>query len=125
MRGLTLDAGALIELERRSATVVALLDRGSARRLPVRIPATVLAQVWRGGARQPRLGRLIRAEGTEIVTFDEETAKAVGELLAFSRTDDVVDASVVMCARLHGDRIVTSDVDDLRRLDAGVELVAL
>jgi predicted nucleic acid-binding protein len=42
-----------------------------------------------------------------------------------SGTSDVADAHVVMCARRAGQRVVTSDADDLRRLDPGIELVTL
>jgi len=36
---------------------------------------------------------------------------------AVSHTKDVIDASVVLCARAHGTAIVTSDPQDLARLD--------
>jgi len=126
VRGLTLDAGALIALERRSPVVSALLERSEARGIPVRIPAPVLAQVWRGSSpRQARLARLVKIEETAVVVFDAETAKAAGQLLAESGTSDVVDAAVVLCARVHGDRVVTSDPGDLLRLDRQLELVTL
>jgi predicted nucleic acid-binding protein len=38
---------------------------------------------------------------------------------------DVVDVSVVLCARERGDTIVTLDRADLRRIDSKVQLVAL
>lgn len=41
------------------------------------------------------------------------------------QTSDVVDASVVLVARLRGDRVVTSDPDDIATIDAGLELVPL
>jgi hypothetical protein len=41
----------------------------------------------------------------------------VGRLLAASGTADIVDAHVVVCARRAGQRIVTSDPEDLRVLD--------
>jgi hypothetical protein len=40
-------------------------------------------------------------------------------LLASSGTGDIVDAHVVVCARRAGQAVITSDPDDLRRLDAG------
>ena len=90
------------------------------------IPAPVVAQVWRSGSsRQARMARLLNADDTEVLAFDLEMAKAAGRLLAESGTADVVDASVVLCARLRGDRVVTSDPQDLLRLDPRLELIAL
>ena len=119
---LTLDAGALIGFERGSTRVRALLrsDDGA-----VHVPATVLAEVWRSGARQAVLGRLLDLERTEVIAFDRSAAQVAGGLLAASRTSDVVDASVVVCAWLHGDVVVTSDPEDLRRLDPTLRLVTL
>jgi hypothetical protein len=41
--------------------------------------------------------------------------REAGALLAKARTDDPIDATVVLVAR-SGDRIVTSDPDDIGRL---------
>jgi hypothetical protein len=38
-------------------------------------------------------------------------------------TSDVIDATVVLCARARGHRVVTSDPDDLRRLDSAIPLI--
>jgi hypothetical protein len=46
---------------------------------------------------------------------DESAARRAGELLAKTRTHDIVDALLVGLAR-DGDTIVTSDPDDLERL---------
>jgi hypothetical protein len=46
-------------------------------------------------------------------------------LLAASGTADVVDAHVVVCARRAGQRVATSDPDDLRRLDPSLDVVPL
>lgn len=118
-----LDAGALIGLDRASGRVRGLLraSGGGA----VRIPAPVLAQVWRSGSRHVLLSRLLDADTTEVVALDREAAQAVGALLAVSGTRDVVDAAVVVCAWANGDVVITSDPDDLRRLDPTLRLVAL
>jgi hypothetical protein len=50
---------------------------------------------------------------------------SVGRLLAQNGTTDITDAHVVICARRSSQRIATSDPDDLRRLDPGVELIDL
>jgi hypothetical protein len=123
MRGLTLDTGALIALERKDARMNALLKRMLAHpEVAVHIPAGVVAQAFRNGSRQVRLVRLLKGRQTRIVNFDEDMALAAGVLLGLRRASDVVDASVVLCARLYRQPIVTSDADDLRRLDARVEL---
>lgn len=76
------------------------------------LPAVVLAQAWRGNS--PIIARLQQACRPEH--FDHIEARKVGELLAKSRTSDVVDGVVVLGALSRGDRIVTSDPDDIRRL---------
>jgi predicted nucleic acid-binding protein len=45
--------------------------------------------------------------------------------LAASGTRDIVDAHVVVCARRSRQPIVTSDPDDLRRLDPAAVLVPI
>ncbi len=49
----------------------------------------------------------------------------VGRLLAASGTSDVVDAHVVVCARRSAQRVVTSDPDDLARLDPTLEVIVV
>jgi hypothetical protein len=46
---------------------------------------------------------------------DESAARAAGELLAATRTSDVVDALLAVLTR-DGDVLLTSDPADLRRL---------
>ena len=45
-----------------------------------------------------------------------EIAKGIGELLARSRTSDVVDAMVVLTAANRGDDVITDDLADFARL---------
>jgi hypothetical protein len=97
--------------------MIALLREVVATRGRLRIPAGVVAQVWRDGAGQAVVARLLRSSQVEVRGLDEQLARACGELCAAAGTSDVIDASVVILAREHGDTIVTSDVDDLRRLD--------
>jgi predicted nucleic acid-binding protein len=40
-----------------------------------------------------------------------------------TETADIADAHVVVCARRAGQRVVTSDPDDLARFDPDLELV--
>jgi hypothetical protein len=119
--GVTLDAGALLEVERGAPWLTALLAEIRALGGEIAIPAGVLAQAWRG-PRSARMSHLARANETVVVPLDDLTARAIGQLLAASGTSDVIDASVVLTARLLGHPIVTSDGEDLRRLDPSARL---
>lgn len=123
MSGLTLDAGALIALDRNQRQVLALLARTMERGLRVTIPATALAQAMRNPARQARLSRLMRQSGTDLMPLNGPDATAVGLLLAKTGTADIVDAHVVVCARRAQQAVLTSDAADLRRLDPELTLV--
>jgi hypothetical protein len=59
------------------------------------------------------------------MALDRVDATNVGRLLAAAGTADIVDAHVVVCARRSRHPIVTSDPDDLRSLDAQVQLIEL
>jgi predicted nucleic acid-binding protein len=123
MSGLTLDTGGLIALDRGDRRVLALLARAAERGLRVTVPATALAQALRSPARQVRLTRLVRQASTDLVALDGPGATATGLVLAASRTSDIVDAHVVVCGQRAGQVIVTSDPDDLRRLDPDIRLL--
>lgn len=123
MAGVTLDAGGLIALDRNDRRVVALLARAREVGADVTVPATALAQAMRRPERQVRLSRMIRQPTTLVVALDRIDATNVGRLLAASGTTDVVDAHVVVCARRTGQQVVTSDPDDLRRLDPDIKVV--
>jgi predicted nucleic acid-binding protein len=123
--GVTLDAGGLIALDRSDRRVVVLLARAAETGARVTVPATALAQAIRRPERQVRLARLVRQPTTVVVALDRVDATSVGRLLAASRTADVVDAHIVVCARRGGQPVVTSDPDDLARLDPRLELIAL
>ena len=123
--GFVLDSGALIALERNkgraSRLMIALLERAP----HLKIPAGVLAQVWRDGARQARLARLVRAPSVEIVPLDRPAAQAVGALIAEREHPDIVDVHVVLCSRRSGQAVVTSDPDDLRQIDPKLPILVL
>ena len=125
MAGYTLDAGALIAIERRERSLEIRLQGALDQDETIVIPAGVLAQVWRGGHRQARLAGFLAIEGVEIEPLDEETARSAGVICGVRSTSDVVDASVVVCARTHGHRVITSDPDDLARLDPQLELIVV
>lgn len=111
---LVLDSGALIALERN--------DRKTWRRLWLCrasgvLPVThggIIGQAWRGsGPRQALLAMAL--EAVEVRPLDVPLGRRAGELLARSRTSDVIDAALVLLCE-DGDEILTSDADDLRTL---------
>ncbi len=125
MNGVTFDAGGLIALDRNDRRVIILLERVVELGVRVTIPATALAQAIRNPTRQKRLSRLIRQAGTDLIPLNGPDAAAVGLLLAESKTADLVDAHVVICARRTGKVVVTSDPGDIRRIDPELRLVAI
>lgn len=125
MPGVTLDAGGLIALDRDDRRVVVLLARARETGTRVTIPASALAQAIRRPERQVRLARLTRQPGTDVIDLGRVDATHVGRLLAASRTSDIADAHVVICARRAGQPVVTSDPGDLRQLDPDLRLIEL
>ena len=125
MKGATLDAGALIALDRDDRRVIVLLARAMEMGARITVPATALAQAIRQPSRQARLARLVRQPTTDIVPLNGPDATSVGVLLAATRTSDIVDAHVVICARRAQQVIVTSDPSDLARLDPAARLVVV
>ena len=117
---LTADAGGLIALERGDELVRTHFETAAS----ISIPATVLAQVWRS-PRQVVLARLLRLPPVEVVALAAADARAIGALLALSGTTDVVDAHVVLVAGLRDRAVVTSDPEDLLRIDPGLELLVV
>jgi len=121
-----LDAGALIAIERNDERMAALLAKSSAQATEFCIPAGAVAQAWRAGSRQARLARLLTDPAVNVVPLDDIRARAAGLLCGVTNTSDVIDASVVLCARERGRaRIITGDPDDLARLDPHARIVAL
>ena len=125
MTGLTLDAGALIAVERGDRSFAALLARTREHGGRITIPASALAQAMRSPVRQVRLVRLCRHQTTDLIPLDGPEATAVGLLLADTRTADIVDAHVVICARRAKQVVVTSDRDDIARLAPDLTIFAL
>lgn len=122
-RQYVLDAGALIAYEKRDRRVTVLVEEAFGSRIELVLPSVVLAQVWRDGSRQAVLSRVLRNPGLAEAPLTHEDAKRVGELLRQSGTTDVADAHVaVLAARLHAS-VITSDPDDIAKLDAGLPLI--
>ena len=125
MPGVTLDAGALIAVDRADRRVLVLLARARETGAAVTVPATALAQAIRRPERQARLARLIRQPGTDVISLGRVDATSAGRLLAASGTADIADAHVVICARRAGQPVVTSDPGDLRALDPAISLITI
>jgi hypothetical protein len=95
--GVTLDAGALIALDKTldktldkgDRRMIALLQETLARGTGLRIPSGVVGQVWRDGRRQVALARLLRAREVEIMPLDGPLSGACGELCGIAGTHDV------------------------------------
>lgn len=125
MPGVTLDAGGLIALDRNDRRMLVLLARARETGAIVTVPATALAQAIRRPDRQARLTRLIRQPTTDVASLNRVDATNVGRLLAASKTSDIADAHVVICARRSAQPVVTSDPADLSALDPTIRLIAL
>ena len=90
--------------------VAAALRHGNA----LRTNAVVVAQVWRDPrGRQAKLARFLH--GVDVQPVTPAVGRAAGLLLNAAATADPIDASVVLLAR-DGDRILTSDSEDLEHL---------
>lgn len=125
MPGVTMDAGALIAVNRSDRRVLVLLARARETGAVVTVPATALAQAIRRPERQARLARLIRQPGTDVISLDRVDATSTGRLLAASGTSDIADAHVVICARRASQPVVTSDPGDLRALDPVISIITI
>ncbi len=123
--GIVLDAGALIALDRGEKRMIALLQRALAQGRTFRVPAGVVGQAWRDGRVQVVLSRFLRSEEVEIVPWDGQLARACAELCTAANSPDGIDAAVVILARERRDPIVTSDPNDLRRLDPAAHIIPI
>ena len=117
MSALVLDAGAFIAVERNDRATVARLGAALRQHVDLRTTAIVLGRVWRDpqGRQAARLARLMHA--VDVRPVDEQMGRRAGVLLARAGTSDPIDATVALVAE-SGDRILTSDPSDLRRLVA-------
>ncbi len=61
--------------------------------------------------------------GVEVVPLDASEGKLVGMLLGRSATDDAVDGHVALLARERGFAVLTSDADDLLRIDPQLDVI--
>jgi predicted nucleic acid-binding protein len=125
MNGLTLDTGALIAIEKGDARVAGLVRRVIAEGLTVSVPTVVVAQAWRGGPRQALLAGFLSRAKLDFVGYGLEDAKAVGKKIAECGHPDVVDVFVVLHANAHHHAVVTSDPDDIAKVDPKILPIAV
>lgn len=108
-----LDAGAFVAIEKRDRHVGAMLRVLQQRRVPLATSSAVVAQVWRDGRKQALLARLL--SGIDARALAPGDDRRTGELLALTKSDDVIDAHLVLGVE-DGDRVFTSDPNDIDRL---------
>lgn len=114
-RRLLLDAGALRDAEKHPrGRIWAMCEAEIVEDRQPLLPIMVLAQMWRGGAAQAGLARVVRL--CRLVHVDESFARRIGALLSMAGTADVVDAMVVLAAGEADAAVVTSDPTDLSKL---------
>jgi hypothetical protein len=113
---LILDAGALVAVDRDDRAMLARLRVAAEQGFELRTNAMVVAQVWRDRhGRQAQLAQLLRA--VDVRAVDHQDGRDAGVLQPKAGTADPIDATVVLLAQA-GDRILTSDPDDISRLAA-------
>lgn len=122
-RQYVLDAGALVAVERRNQKIAALIQIASRHRIEMILPSAVLAQVWRDGARQSLLSKTLHNPIMAEAPLNHSDAKRVGELLRASGTTDVIDAHVAVLAGQLRAPVITSDPDDISKLNPNLELI--
>lgn len=114
MSALVLDAGAFLAVERADREMVARLRAAERGGLELRSNGAVVAQVWRDASgRQASLSRLLCS--VDVRAVDRSLGQGAGVLLGRAGRGDAVDATVVAIANA-GDRIATSDPEDIRAL---------
>lgn len=113
MKEVVLDAGALIALERGDQVVrayVLLAERGL---VSLSTTSAVIAQGWRGGARQARLARFLSSDLITEEPLAAAASRRIGVLAAATGASDVVDGHVALLAMERDAVVLTSDPDDL------------
>jgi len=124
---LILDSGALNVLahpDGRGASFKrsrAILNVAHEKRSLVRVPAPVLAELYRGPRFDPGLDRVLNGRGIGVVDLTRDIARQAGHLLAEAELSSAhaVDAFVVATALTYPAAVIaTSDPDDIQRLAA-------
>lgn len=108
---MTIDSGPLIAFERQERRIEAWLQVATDRNLLLTVPAVVVAEVWRGGAKSARIARALSF--CDLISTTEEIAKHAGILLSATGTSNTIDAIVVATASLRRENVLTADYEDL------------
>jgi predicted nucleic acid-binding protein len=122
--GLTLDTGALLALDHPAKAIAmqARLAEAVRRGGTVCIPVGAIAQAWRS-SRQVRLAWLLKSRDIDIAIMTPNVARSVGLLCARSGHDDVIDVHVALCAIERRHAVVTSDPEDMSRVDPALPII--
>lgn len=114
MSALVLDAGALIAVDNNDRSMVARLKLALDHNFELRTTGIVVAEAWRDQAgRQANLARLLKSIDVRVVDLD--LGRQAGVLLGKAGAGQAPDATVLAVAET-GDRVVTSDPDDIEQL---------
>jgi hypothetical protein len=122
--GLTLDAGALLALDHPAKAIAmqARLTEAVRRGGTICVPVGAIAQAWRS-SRQVRLARLLKSRDIDVAVMTPNVARSVGLLCARSGHDNVIDVHVALCARERRHAVITSDPDDISRVDPALPVI--
>lgn len=112
IRGITLDTGTLIAIERRRQKGTHLLELAKQRLAVLSVPVVVVAEWWRG--RTDVRERILDVVNVEPLSL--AVAKVAGKALAKVPRSTAVDAIVMAFAANRGDVVLTGDPDDFERL---------
>jgi len=107
-----LDAGVLISIDRGEESARTLLTTLVRARAPLHTTHPVVAQVWRNGPAQARLGAFLKT----VTVHPLDDGRSVGQLLAASQTSDPVDAHLIHLGLRLNDAILTGDPSDLQHV---------
>jgi predicted PilT family ATPase len=117
--GLTLDTGALVQLEKCQTRVLSFVHSTTTRGGLITVPTAVIAEWWHG--QQGPAAKLIAS--FEIEELSEKLARMAGEALwrcpkpkGKRKGPGVTDAVVMASAAQRGDTVLTGDMDDLELL---------
>lgn len=108
-----LDAGALMAIDRNDRRVLGLIRVARREGAVLTTCSPVVGQVWRDGAQQANLARVLPMIDVRDVDLDD--SKDGGELLRSTKGNDIVDALLSLLVS-QGDQLFTSDPKDLNEL---------
>ncbi len=120
MARLVLDSGAVIAWAAGNERARRFVQRAVRDRILVLMPAVVIAETTRGGARDAPVNRLIKAVD-EVSVVTEVVAREAGRLLATAPAGNVTVDALIVATAAHREPtvILTGDAGDVGRLAAG------